>query len=62
MKMYVRMKIEGHFTTGVEANNPKEAIEKAINNFYGADFGQLADIEGDVVNVEDEAGSLLYER
>lgn len=62
MKMYVTMKIEGYFTTGVEADNPKEAIKKAIDNFYEADFGQLADIEGDAVKVEDEVGNFLYER
>lgn len=61
MKMYVNMKIEGRFLAEVEADNPREAIEKSINNFYDADFGQLTDIERDIVNVEDEVGNFLYE-
>lgn len=61
MKMYVCMKIEGRFIAEVEANTPREAIEKSTDNYYEANFGQLTDIERDIINVEDESGNFLYE-
>lgn len=61
MKMYVNMRIEGCFIAEVEANTPEEAIEKSIDNYYEANFGELTDIDRDVVSVEDENGNFLYE-
>lgn len=61
MKMYVNMKIEGRFIAEVEANTTEEAIEKSIDNYYEANFGELTDIDRDIVSVEDENGNFLYE-
>ena len=58
MRYYVTMAIEGRFTCGVEANGLDEAKEKAIEEYYDADFGVLECIEAQVVNAEDENGNL----
>ena len=58
MKYYVTMAIDGRFTCEVEANGLDEAKEKAIEEYYDADFGVLECIEAQTVNVEDEDGNL----
>lgn len=56
MKYYVGIAVDGRVYVEVEANNFKEAKEKAIDIFADMDFGQLEDIEAEVVNAEDENG------
>lgn len=58
MKYYVTMAIDGRFTCEVEANGLDEAKEKAIEEYYDADFGVLECIEAQAVNAEDEDGNL----
>lgn len=58
MKYYVTMAIDGRFTCEVEANGLDEAKEKAIEEYYDADFGVLECIGAQAVNAEDEDGNL----
>ena len=49
MKYYVTMAIDGRFTCEVEANGLDEAKEKAIEEYYDADFGVLECIEAQLM-------------
>lgn len=57
MKYYVTMAIDGRFTCAVDADNFEEAKEKARNEYYDADFGELECIDAEAVNAEDESGN-----
>lgn len=57
MKYYVTMAIDGRFTCAVDADNFEEAKEKARNEYYDADFGELECIDAEAVNAEDENGN-----
>lgn len=55
MKIWSTMKIEGRFTAEIDVpdTNP-ETIKKAMDTAYAeADFGELSDIDGSVVNYTD---------
>lgn len=54
MKYYVGIAIDGRVYVEVEADNFDEAKEKAIETFVDMDFGQLENIEAEVINAEDE--------
>ena len=58
MRYYVTMAIEGRFTCEVEAKDLKEAKEKAIEEYWDADFGVLECIDAQAINAEDENGNL----
>ena len=58
MMYYVTMAIEGRFICGVEAKDLKEAKEKAIEEYWDADFGVLECIDAQAINAEDENGNL----
>lgn len=53
-KYKVTMKVEGYFEVEVEAENVEQARRNASDAFYGADFGELKDIDADIISVEDE--------
>ena len=56
MKYVVGIAVDGRVYIEVEANNFNEATEKAIDIFEEMDFGQLENIEAEVINAEDENG------
>ena len=62
MLYFVTFKIEGRFVTAVHAQNLEKAKRKAIYKYEDADFGELNDIEGEVIMVEDNKGNYLYEK
>lgn len=53
-KYKVTMKVEGYFEVDVEAENVEQARRSASDAFYGADFGELKDIDANIVSVENE--------
>ena len=61
MKYWVTYKVEGRFETQVEADNKDEAINKACDRYYEADFGSLRDLEAEPIIVEDENGNFIWE-
>lgn len=58
---YVTMKVEGRFVVRVFAETVKEAKELAISEYTDADFGELEDIDGDCIIVENVHGDILWE-
>ncbi len=63
--VYVAFKVEGRYTAKVRrdvAGDIKGWISAAQEQIWDADFGNLCDIDADVVNIEDEAGDFLYEK
>lgn len=58
MIYYVTYAIDGRFTCEVEADNPKDAKNKAEEKYYDADFGDLECVDAYPVNCEDEKGNL----
>lgn len=62
MKYWVTFKIEGRYIAPVEANNIEEAIDKANELYYDANFGELRYCEGDPVVVSDEKDDIVWER
>ena len=57
MKAYVTMKIEGRFICEVDVPDGAsiDDIRNAANNLFAeADFGELADIDGEAVTWTDE--------
>lgn len=62
MIYYVTLAVNAMFVAEVEANDTQGAIDAAVEQFYDADFGVASDIEGDVIIVEDENGTLVWEQ
>lgn len=62
MKYYVTYKIDARYCVGVEADNLEEAMKKARDEYYDADFGAAEDIDGETIIVEDENGNYIWER
>ena len=61
-KYYVKFKVEARYVVEVEADNIKQAKEEAEYQFFDADFGEAEDIDGEIINVEDEEGNFLFEQ
>lgn len=59
---WVTMRIEGRYIPNVMAKDPTEAREEAARCFVDADFGELEDIDGECVIVEDENGNYVWEK
>lgn len=62
MKYYVTYKFEARYIAEVEADNPKEAMKRAEEEYIDADFGEAEDIDGEAIIVEDENGNYVLER
>ena len=62
MKYYVYYKIEARYLTEIEADNLTEALRKAEEEYYDADFGVAEDIEGEPIVVADESGDVVWEQ
>ena len=60
--LWVTMKIEGRFIAKVFARNAKTAIEQANTKYQHADFGELTDIDGDAIIIEDEQGNFIWSK
>ena len=59
----VTYKIDARYDVEVEANTVEEAISKAKERYYDADFGEARDVDGDVIIVaNDETDEYLYEK
>ena len=61
MDYYVTFKIEGRYVADVRANSIEAAIEIARVAYCDADFGELTDVEGEEIIVEDENGNFVWE-
>lgn len=62
MVFYVTYKVEGRYVAEVEASSIEEARIKSATAYEEADFGALADIDGEDIIVEDENGNFVWER
>lgn len=58
----VTMKIEGRFITTVYAKSQEEALEEADSAYCDADFGELRDVDGEAIIMEDEDGNYVWEK
>lgn len=62
-KYYVTFKVEGRYVAEVEATSIEEAREKArVEGYCDADFGELEDIDGEDIIVEDDNDNIIWER
>lgn len=59
---YVTLRVEARYITKVEANDIDEAKQLAVDNWIGADIGDLEDTTGEVVVIENEARDYIYEK
>ena len=59
---YVTLRVEARYITKVEANDIDEAKQMAMDNWIGADIGDLEDTTGEVVVIENETGDYIYEK
>lgn len=59
---YVTLRVEARYITKVEANDIDEAKQLAVDNWIGADIGDLEDTTGEVVVIENETGDYIYEK
>ena len=62
MKYCVTYRIDARYITEVEADSLQEALDKAYDEYIGADFGEARDIDGEVVFVEDENDVCVLEK
>lgn len=62
MKYYVTYAIAARFVAEVEADNLELAKKEAQNQYWDADFGVAADIDGEQIIVEDENGNYIWEK
>ena len=58
---FVRINVTGRYTPRIIAKSPGGAISKAIREYQKADFGELDEISGKCIRVEDENGNCLWE-
>lgn len=62
MKYTVTFKVDGRFKTEVSADSADEAAVKANDDYYGANFGEVEVVEGEIISIEDETGEFVYEK
>ena len=62
MKYFVRFKIDARYETEVDAESLEEAKTIATDNYVDADFGEVRDIEGEIISIEDHDGNFLWEK
>lgn len=62
MKYYISFAVEGRYIAGIEANSYYNAKKKAEQEFSNADFGELRDVDGEAIIVEDEDGNYVWEK
>ena len=58
---YVTFVIDGRFVTEVEAENVDDARDKATEEYWSANFGEIEVISGYPTIVEDIEGNYLWE-
>lgn len=59
-EFYVSMRVEGRYIPKVYAKTEEDARRIATEMYSEADFGELEDIEGDCICVEDENGDFVW--
>ena len=64
-KMYVSFRISGRYVAEVpccETEDIRAIIRKAVSRYEDADFGELSEIDAEVLRIEDEDGNTLWEK
>lgn len=63
MKYYFGYKIYGYYDGEIDIDSTdKDAIVQAVREkYYGADFGVLDEIDGDINYIEDEKGNVIFD-
>lgn len=61
MKYWVTYKIDARYIAEVEANSIAEALDKGLDKYYEADFGEAEMIDAEETYVEDENGNFVWE-
>lgn len=61
-KYFVKFKVDARYVAEVETDALEEAKKEAEYAFSNADFGEAEDIDGEIVNIEDENGNFVYEK
>ena len=56
------MKVEGRFVARIDAHNEQEALALMASEYQAADFGDLEDIDGETIIIEDEYGNYVWEK
>ena len=59
---YVTYRIDARYVATVDAEDQAEALKKANDEWYGADFGEATDIDGEAIIMEDENGNYVWEK
>lgn len=59
MKYSVSIAIDGRIDIEVDAENPNEARDKALDEFATADLSKMEIVGRDAVNCSDEDGNLV---
>lgn len=62
MKYYITYAVEARYCTEVEADNMEEAMAKAEENWFNADFGEAKDVDGEQIVVEVENRDCILNR
>ena len=62
MKYYISFAVEGRYTAEVEADSYYNAKKKAEQEFSNVDFGELSDVDGEAIIVENENGNYVWEK
>ncbi len=62
MKYYVSFAVDGRYVAEVEADNLRDAKFKAMDNVGDTDFGELRNVEAEMVVVEDESGAYVWQK
>lgn len=58
----VTMRVEGRFITTVYAKSTEEALKEANSAYCDADFGELRDVDGEAIIIEDADGNYVWEK
>lgn len=62
MKFSITFRVHAVFETEVEADSIEEATEKARQRFSEADFGEAANIDGEICCMEDDYGNIIWSK
>ena len=62
MRYYVTYKIDARYVAEVEAENIEEAKKEAESSFLDTHFGEVKDINGEAIIIEDQHGNFVWEK
>ena len=59
---WVTFRLNARYVAEVAAETKEDALRAAQEKYIDADFGEASDIDGEAIVVEDENGTIVWEK